>query len=270
MIISIEGQEATGKTTLAYTAPYPIVGISFDLGDRRAIYGTKYPEYFAGMEVAIIEHSRELAEEAYKKATGNDITIFQLRMPVQMETGKLSGCIELWDKFIGLLVKAIEDSTISTVVVDTMTLARKLKADAHLQEAQKRDVGRQQLIQIEYGPVNDAIRNIYNYAQSTGKNLVATHHLQDEYKNVPGIGGRTESMPTGNMVLEGYNKTLQAVDLGVRMEKRKGELFGKLLKVGDNLSLEGQELANPNWNSIVTMIEMSLGERIKLPHRKER
>ncbi|KKK87943.1 hypothetical protein LCGC14_2748140, partial [marine sediment metagenome] len=46
MLLSIEGDEATGKTTLAYSAPLPIVGFAYDMGIERAIKGGKYEELF--------------------------------------------------------------------------------------------------------------------------------------------------------------------------------------------------------------------------------
>ena len=42
MLLSIEGDEACGKTTLAYSAPLPIVGFAYDMGIERAIKGGKY------------------------------------------------------------------------------------------------------------------------------------------------------------------------------------------------------------------------------------
>ena len=40
-MLSIEGDEATGKTTLAYSAPLPIVGFAYDMGIERAIKENK-------------------------------------------------------------------------------------------------------------------------------------------------------------------------------------------------------------------------------------
>ena len=198
MLLSIEGEEKTGKTTLAYTAPLPIVGFSFDLGSNRAINGIKYGDYFKELKIQIVKNGDEVEP-------GNDITIYELPQPIQLVSDRILGCIELWDKFIGLLGAALTSSPARTVVIDTMTLTRRLKCEAYLQELQVKGV-RKQLTQIEYGHPNDAIRNIYNVFQSVGKNLVAVHHETDEYKDIINSAGNKESVTTGNKVLEGYNR----------------------------------------------------------------
>jgi len=58
MLLSIEGEEACGKTTLAYSAPLPIVGFGFDMGIERAIKGGKYEELFAGLTINIIPYEK--------------------------------------------------------------------------------------------------------------------------------------------------------------------------------------------------------------------
>ncbi|KKL26304.1 hypothetical protein LCGC14_2396680, partial [marine sediment metagenome] len=51
MLLSIEGDEACGKTTLAYSAPLPIVGFAYDMGIERAIKGGKYEELFKDLSI---------------------------------------------------------------------------------------------------------------------------------------------------------------------------------------------------------------------------
>ena len=268
MIISLEGEEATGKSTFAYTAPLPIIGFGFDLGEERAIFGAKYDDYFKDLDVEIVKYvPKSIGREVYGKVTG-DIVIYELPQPIQLETEQILGCLELWNYFIQLYEKALMDTTVSTIVIDTMTLARRLKADAYLQELQsKGSGGRKQLLQIEWGHANDSIRNLYTIAAGMSKNLVAVHHLTDERKDSPGPNGTVESIMTGNKILEGLSQTYRYVDIAVRMLKVKGKLEGELIKVGYNLSLESQRLPDPSWDLISNMVEMSLKGRIKLPKR---
>ena len=267
MILSVEGDEATGKSTVAYTAPYPIVGFSFDLGAERAIFGTQFEKHFDKLRVDIVKYDNKAdAEALYNKQTA-DIVIFRLPQPIQLETTKIVGCSELWDYFIKLFSMALMDTRIETIVIDTMTLARRLKADAYLQEQQKGRADRKQLLQIEWGHPNDAIRNLYTICAGMDKNLVALHHLTDERKDVPGAGGTVESMMTGNRVLEGLSQTYRYVDVALRMHKRRGQLFGELKKSGPNMHLEGNEIPDPTWNLIFGMISMSLGGRLEMPMR---
>ena len=267
MIISIEGDEATGKSTVAYTAPYPIVGFSFDLGAERAIFGTQFEKHFDKLKVEIVKYDNKADAEALYNSQTADIVIFRLPQPIQLETTKIVGCSELRDYFIKLLSMALMDSRVETIVIDTMTLARRLKADAYLQEQQKGRADRKQLLQIEWGHPNDAIRNLYTICAGMDKNLVALHHLTDERKDVPGAGGTVESMMTGNRVLEGLSQTYRYVDVALRMHKRRGQLFGELKKSGPNMHLEGNEIPDPTWNLIFGMISMSLGGRLEMPMR---
>ena len=272
MLLSIEGEEKSGKTTLAYTAPLPIVGFSFDLGTDRAINGTKYDEWFKGLKIERVPYGAEVSWN------GNDITIYDLPRPIQLNQEALSGFMELWAYFIQLCASAMMDKSVSTIVVDTMTLCRRIKADAYLQELQeevakenakdgKNRRPRKQLLQIEYGHANDSIRNLYDLAQSMGKNFVAVHHLTDEYKPQLKSDGTVESMPTGTRVLEGLVGTYRYQDLAVRNEKKGSGIETKILSCGYNLGLEGMAIIGCSWDTLAGMISGSLGGRIQIQRR---
>jgi len=271
MLLSIEGEEATGKTTLAYSAPPPIVGFAFDMGIERALYGGRYDELFKDLDILTVSYDPGQNHKGTWK--GHDITVFELPAPIQLDTVRVHGCIELWDYFLVLCVGALTDPEIKSIVIDTMTLARRIRINARLQklqeecEKQNKPI-REQLLQIEYGNPNDAIRDIYNTGAGVKKNLVATHHLTDEYKSMPtGRDGRVESLPTGKRIMEGLNGTYRFVDVAVRMAKADKALTGELTKCGYNLDLEGAKLENPSWDSVVNLIGMSSGDRIQIERR---
>jgi len=177
MLLSIEGEEATGKSCLALSAPLPIVSFAYDMGHERAIKGGKYEELFAGLTINIIPYEKGVTYlEADAPWKDFDITIFELPSPIQLDSMRLKGNQELWLYSINLMAAAFSDPRVATIVVDTMTIARRTKANAwleHLQNAAYDSNGnilivngkplkpREQLIQIEYGKVNDSIRDIY-------------------------------------------------------------------------------------------------------------
>jgi len=138
----------------------------------------------------------------------------------------------------------------------------------HLQVLQQDSIAdgkvpRRQLIQIEYGAPNDAMRDLYAFGGSVGKNLILTHHLTDEYGDKISHKGEVEKVITGRRILEGLVGTHRLVDVAIRMTKTpKHTLESEILKCGYNLSLEGTKAADPTWDSIVTRIEMQLAERI--------
>ncbi|KKL50688.1 hypothetical protein LCGC14_2302980 [marine sediment metagenome] len=279
MILSIEGEKASGKTTLALSAPLPMVSFNFDMGIERAIKGGKYEELFAGLDILIVPYSKDATQLGdVPPWEGHDITIFELPTPIQLDSMRLMGNIALWTYFVNLAAAALADPKVPTIGVDTMTMARRTKASANLENLQNAaydDQGnrigsvrpREQLQQIEYGKVNNAIRDVYVTAEGSKKNLIATHHITDERKAMPGADGRIEQTLTGNRVLEGLGDTHNFVDVAILMSEEDGEIKGTLLKNGYNIAQKGIVLNNPTWDSIANLIAMGTGDRIEIGRR---
>ena len=266
MLLSIEGEEATAKTTLAYTAPLPIVGFSFDLGWERALYGSRHKEYFKDLNIKGISYTPGVKPDP-KAWDDNDITIFELPQPVQLSRTNITGCIELWEYFISLFAGAAQGNPAS-VVIDTATVARRVKSDAYLQELQEgKGPPRKQLLRIEWGHPNGSINAIYTLMQNLKKNLITVHHLGDDYKPFTHTDGSVTEEPTGDKILEGWNKTYREVDVAVRNIKTDKKITAVFNKCGYNLDLEGQVIADPTWNDIVSIIESIGGYTRGLPKR---
>ena len=289
MLLSIEGDEATGKTTLAYSAPLSIVGFAFDMGAKRAMLGGRFNELFNGVDIHYVPYdplqavltSRMEAETGLW--LGHDITVFELPPPIQLDSVRVKGYLQLWLYFIAMVAKAFMANEVKTVVVDTMTVARRVKADAYLETLQnaafdsngrriivqgKEMPMRERLLQIEYGNPNDAIRDVYTTGAGVGKNLVAVHHLTDERAQRPKQSGEMEQVLTGKRVLEGLGNTHRFVDVAVLMTKADGNVQGEFLKFGYSLAMEGTKQNNPCWDTIADTVAMSTGDRIQLDRRK--
>lgn len=282
--VSLEGMPSSMKTSTAMTAPYPSVLFAFDGGFERALYGKK-AEYWAGLDIHVVEFK---PAEKYTATNlpwrGHDITIIRLPRPIQTDPVRKVGYIQLWGYFNNLIALAAGDREyLKSVVVDTMTLARETRADAHLQNYQEHPVAgapmRTNLIQIEYGVINDAIKDIYLNFEETGINLIALHHLVEERKDTPVTHNNgtvtIERLPTGNMILAGAAKTYQFVDMALRMElvqdkdpKTNGTVASskaKFVKSGYNPDLLDLSLPNITWNSLMGWVEMSLGGNLLMP-----
>lgn len=274
MLLSIQGEEASGKTTLAYTAPPPVVGFQFDLGHERALYGAKYPELFADKKVLVVPY--EQTDNPKPQWQGNDITIYELPSPVQLLGIHIQGCSEAWAYFIQLVAKALTDDYVASIVVDTMTVARRIRADAHLQDLQAKafdDKGsrkpsvelREQLLQIEWGRPNDSIRDLYTATGGAHKNLAATHHLTDERADKVDDKGKVTQVLTGKRILEGLSQTHRFVDMAVLTRKNGNhQIEAKVLKCGYVLDLEGMEISNPTWEGLVSTVKMRVGDRLRI------
>ncbi len=271
MLLSIEGEEATTKTTTALTAPKPLVMFAFDIGEERAIFGTKFKELFEKYEIEIVKYDKNANPDNLKTSwSKKDITVFELPRPIQLEDTLFHGVTELWNYFISLFGYATSDETIKSLIVDTMTKARRIKADSHLQVMQEKVVGdgtpRVRLLEIEYGVPNGAIESLYSMVKGMGQqHLIATHHLTDVYKDVL-VKSEIKQMKSGERILEGWNKTYAAVDVAIRMLKTNGnndlKISCEILKCGYNLSLEGSKITDPTWDKLAKQIEDSLGGRI--------
>lgn len=288
MILGIAGENATGKTTMAYTAPERVIGFGFDIGADRALYGKKYDQLFKDREIFIKRYEplktplgdiKGFREEAlsYWNTTAN-IAIYELPPPIQLDPSRIYGNLELWTYFMVLLGKAVEDPDVRSCVLDTATLCRRVKADAYLQELQEKQIKenpdasrlRKQLIQIEWGHPNDTIRTFYQMFAGVGKNLICTYHLTDERKDYPNPRGEMESRLTGARVInEGNTEPDRYWDVGVltHKDKQKHEVYSTYYKCGYNLELEGQRLPDMQWDMMVAQIDGSLGNRLNLERR---
>ncbi len=265
MLLSLEGEECCGKTTLAYTAPRPIVGFAFDMGIERALHGAKH-ELFTDTKMQVKEY--DITASTAPGWDGYDITIYELPPPIQLDTVVIQGQERLWAHFIQLIAAALTDDMVRTVVVDTMTVARRVKADAYLEMLQGRagpnEKVRERLLQIEYGATNDAIRNLYTTAAGLKKNFIGVHHLTDERKETIDAKGQIVQALTGNRILEGLAQTYRYMDIALRLGVHEGSVVGLFEKCGYNLALKGMPLPNPTWDTVTQMVEDSLGGRIKL------
>ncbi len=280
MILSIEAEEGEGKTTMAYTAPGPVVGFQFDMGAERALYGGKFKDLYEGYDILMVPYDPEETEALW---SGHDITIYELPAPVQMNTTLVNGSKELWRHFIRMFLKAYDDPHVSSLVFDTMTIARRVCCDARLQVLQEAvllpsggvkpgEVLRQQLTQLEYGRPNDAVRGLYLRRPLTkdnkAKNIIAVHHLTDEYSRVLGAGGKVTVDATGKRILEGLNNTYRFVDVAVRLSKKDMGIQMVLKKMGYTLSMPEMTIENPTWNKLVSRISQELEGRIPFDYRE--
>jgi hypothetical protein len=270
MLLSVEGQEKSGKTGFAYTAPLPIVGFQFDLGHDRAINGPLWDKYYNGLDIHVEKLSRlpgipPVPQELW---AGHDITIYELPQPIQLDSTDIVGYINLWNYFIALLGSALSDTDIRSIVLDTATVARGVKTNAYIEELNQRNPQnkRKQLLQIEYGHVNSAFENIYTIAKSVNKNFIALHHLRDEYRP-QNIAGTIESVPSGKLELDGWNKTYRFVDTAIRNTFTSGIFESEIVVCGDSPSMTGTKMANMDWNMLVDLISMSLGGRVEYQKR---
>ena len=193
---------------------------------------------------------------------------------------RIVGFAALWDYFIQLVVAALTDPEVRTIGVDTMTLARRVRADAFLeslQEKAEKDIAaglkkemRERLTQFEWAVPDGDIRNIYATCEGLKKNLVAVHHLTDERTDGIDKDGRiVQGVLTGKRILEGTKNTDRLVDVGLRFTVKDKQPLATFVTCGSNLMLEGVSLVSPTWDTVMQVIEDSLGNGARFERRNQ-
>lgn len=279
--LALEGPNQSGKTALMLSGPQPLVMFAGELGFERAMYGGRW-EFFKDFKVAVHEYDPKI--KANKDLwRGNDITIFKLPKPLQVHQTLVRGYTELWDYFMARCGMAMADvEYVRTQSFDTMTEIRKMKAEAYLQSLQVSKPDREQLVQIEYGKVNPAIKDIYENCATVGQNVIASHHLTGEYKDMPNDKGKIERLPTGEEILDGLNTTYDLVDVALRLRGKNERKYSEsgasheefqveaeFRKCGFVPELRSTSLLNPTWDSLMNYMELRLGGRLEFPKGNE-
>lgn len=289
MILSLEGDTSAGKSTLMYTGPLPMVVGAFDAGSIRALYGTRW-HTFDGIDIQQVKwpppvDDMNAVKAFWKRNNGRAITIYML--PQELQTSQLlQGNRVLWNVFTKVITNAIMDKDIKTVGVDTMTIARRVAADSYLETLQNTPAtaSRVQLLEVEWGKPGDYIRTCYTTAQNQAetfaqmgvqKHFVVTHHLTEQRVDKVNSRGEKESHVildvTGKPLwqLEGLRNTYRFVDVALRLAKKQiphpvtagaklTTIIGTYMKCGYDISLEGQEILSPTWDSLANALNTNL------------
>lgn len=289
LIISLDAEPKSYKTSTILSAPLPLAMLCYDLGYERAIYGIHGPELLKDTDFDPDKHIVKFAPgiresdirtlvtakvNAAMRSSG--VTIFECPLPPQERLGEVKGMKEVFDysRIVAGTLMSIPE--LSSIGIDTATLMRSFGADAHLQQAQEnaRKYGstREQLTRIEYGRVNDDVRDFYNSAKATGKNYLVVHHMVDEFVKTVGADGQIIEKESGRRVPHGVVDRDRYIDIAVELSNKgtpkAPKPVAKFTLCGYNETLIGDEVANPTWNRIVGHVEVTLGDRIKFTRRE--
>ncbi len=288
MILGLEGQTSVGKSTLMYSSPLPSVHFSFDSGATRSIYGGMN-ELFKGIDVEIVQYPpppiSDIKEQVafWTRNEGKCITIYLLPQPMQMGP-TMVGVTELWNRFTLLSNLAIQQKEIATVGFDTATIMRRIAADSHLQDLQKKDASRKNLLQVEWGVPGNMVRTVFTtcqnqseYCEAAGlhKNFIFTHHLTEQR-----VGEKIVTDSQGNplWMMEGLHNTLRFLDIMLRMEKlllpvpdpfggkttKVTGIEAEFIKCGYDISLEGTKIQNPTWDKLASALNKNLHPKAQI------
>lgn len=118
---------------------------------------------------------------------------------------------------------------------------------------------RESLMPIEYGEPNARMRATIYAARTYNRNLVLTHYERPEYQDILTEKGK-DSMATGRMEMDGFKHTGGLADIVVYTYLLDNVPWCKVLLCGLDLRLQGMELKEPTWDSIMDVLKMLRGE----------
>ena len=204
LILSAEGGQKVGKTTLAMSAIDigPIALLDYDFGGEGVL--DKYDQ--------------------------SKIWHLPLLSPTSMlldENTQHAAYKEAWEKAKNAYYTALADARIRNIIIDTASEFREAQLLAHFGRLSKN-------LPRNYGEPNAEMRKLIRAAyERPDINFILLHTVKDEY---------VDDNKTGNKVFSGFNGVPGLVQMVVRMWKHGKEYGMTIVDCRHKRSLEGTEL----------------------------
>lgn len=240
LMLGTEGQTDTGKSEFSWSAPGPGVCICLDRGFDAALDNPEPPPTRNDFGFVVVSAKRVFGSNEAVKGT----------------------MTQYWSEFYNAVKKAIANDDVRTLVID---------GDSDSWEIQRlADLGALTGIypQTKYSPVYAARRAFYSMLWDSGKIIIATNKVKDEWETVTdGEGnpvkdsnGEEKRRKTGNLERQGFPDQDYLWQIHVRHLFKPGSFNAKLgrdveqqwglriTKCKANKKLEGEELWGPDCN----------------------
>ena len=270
-VVAVQGDDKTGKTSLALSFPGPIFHMDLDVGGfRRASW--RYEDKVKSGELVSVSYytpqqalRERLSPEQMRMAMAGGVATKE--KVTFKQSKRLVGMKELWYRMLSDYVDVITEEKLSptgkpfqTVVWDSFSQTWELCRLGFLQEKQEnqpdREKPRESLLAIEYSEPNARMRAMVYAARECGKNLVLTHYMTDKYEKVL-VGEKVEDRVVGQ-VAAGWKYIGKECDMLVETSTLTKRVDGtakliphaKILLCGLSMEMTGLEFDNPNWEEI--------------------
>ena len=217
LLLNVWGPPKAGKTTLALTFPEPIYYFNFDLG--------------------LEQHIGRIAEK--------QMFVSQYEAPMSATFHELERLAEEVNKDMSTAGKATMHG--GTIIIDTGDDLWSLYSRLALEEeAGKR--GGQAPLRFSYGAANNWFKNVVDTVKRAGYgNLVIIDREKDEYDS--------KGKETGKKLRKGWKGveygTLMTMRMTARQVSGQTQHYGLIEKNGYADALNGMELENPTFDSIM-------------------
>ena len=261
VVVSLVGEEKTGKSTFACTAPKPIA------------YGELDP---GGLDRAIWRFSQELKDQIHRKnfyvaMQADPISMATLKNTITLhregkvanrsnlrktDNSALVGMTELWYEFLEWYIVNLEDPTIRSIVIDSGSLLWDSCHQSPLQEIQSISPGITSLTSFEYADPNTKMKGIIAAAQQSDKNLIFIHHTDNIYKDIY-VDGKKESIMDG-IKHKGWSHMNPLIDIEIWFSLKNSKPVTNEAEVTlSGLSMEGvhKVYPSPSWDMVFNDID---------------
>lgn len=210
MLLSIEGMEKSGKNNLAFSAPGDIRFHSADFGDDGVIQK--------------FQAKKKIWKAEYK-----------LHIPANTAVDDAAAIARpVWAQFLTNFKEGLTAPNSRTTILDTGTEFHEILRMAEFGKLQ-------QVMPHHYGPVNQAMKDIWRSAADTSCNLIVLHRMKEEWINKV-VNGKEKGERTGNYIMAGYSGTYYEAQVCVRTYKEDGHFKCLIFDCRLNPDLEGMVL----------------------------
>ena len=217
LLVSVWGQEKTGKTSFALTFPPPIYFFDFDLGAECVL-----PK-FKDKEVYYVRYNTKLLSD--------DIDVYQA----------------LFNSFKSDLSEALKSNG-GTIVLDSATQIWGLVQKVYLDKIMKRREQKSQTVfPFDYANANLAYEGIISAVkENNDMNLVLTHRAREVYSS--------KGQRTGEYEAQQNSRTPYFVQLVIQLSKDKHEHIAKIESCRFSSDYEGITLKNLDYDGLKDLL----------------
>lgn len=208
LILSLEGVEKTGKNHMAFGAPGDVYFHSFDFGDEGVIQK--------------FQNDKKIWKAEYKLKVQPGTAIQDAS-----DTAR-----PVWERFVQNFREGLQKGR--TTIVDTGTEAYEVLRMA--------EFGRlTQVMPHHYGPVNQAMKDLWRSAYDSDSNLIMLHRMKEEWETKT-VNGKETGNKTGRWVMAGYSGTYFEAQVCARCFKEDGQFKLHVFDCRQNPDVEGMVL----------------------------
>jgi hypothetical protein len=232
VILSVEGREKEGKTSLSLSAPGPIGVINMDLGLEGVVHKFARDKKIYVSDYKLPSTTRGNAKEVAEEAD------------------------KVWTSLMADYRAALR--SFRTVVMDTATEVWELLRLARFGKLA-------QVMPHHYTTVNSEFREMLRMAYDGNANLILVHKMKAVWVDVPDGKGGTKGSRTGEYERSGFSDTGFIVQASVRVSRVTTDTPGddgfrlQVLTCRQNAELTGQVLQAP-MNTFPYLASMILPE----------